>query len=63
MAKVDRKRRAGRPAIGKGVQVVVRMQQDLLVPLDKYVASTSAKSRAAVVRDLLREFFRQKGMM
>ena len=60
MAKMDKKRRGGRPATGKGEQVVVRMQRDLLAPLDKYVASTKAKSRAAVIRELLRDFFKQK---
>lgn len=62
-SKMNRNRRTGRPATGKGVQVVVRMQRDLLTPLDKYVSSINAKSRAAAIRELLRELFRQKGLM
>lgn len=57
------KRPRGRPATGKGEQVVVRIQPDLMVALDKHVAAMGAESRAAAIREVLAGYFKRRGLM
>lgn len=49
----------GRPATGKGVQVVVRLQPDQLAQLDAWIEEqpSPAPTRPEAVRRLLREQF------
>jgi len=49
----DDKRRGGRPATGKGVQVVVRVQPDLMAALDEFRAQQpDAPTRPEALRRL-----------
>ena len=61
--KLAEKRPRGRPATGKGEQVVVRCQPDLLAALDKHVEATGAESRAAAIREVLTAHFKRKGFL
>jgi hypothetical protein len=49
----DDKRRGGRPATGKGVQIVVRAQPDLMAAVDSFCAQElDAPSRPEALRRL-----------
>jgi metal-responsive CopG/Arc/MetJ family transcriptional regulator len=58
----ERKKPGPKPT-GKGEQVVVRVQPDLLGAIDKHVAATGAESRAASIREILTGFFKRKGFL
>lgn len=47
------KKRRGRPATGKGTQVVVRMQPTALERLDRWAAEQKVTSRPEAVRQLV----------
>jgi hypothetical protein len=51
-------KKRGRPAIGKGVQVVVRLQPDLLRPLDAWISRQDppVPTRPAVLRLALKKW-------
>lgn len=49
------KKSRGRPATGKGQQVVVRMQPDLLIAVDRFAADQNSPSRPEAVRTLLQD--------
>lgn len=57
------KRPRGRPATGKGEQVVVRIQPDLMDALDKQVEATGAGTRAEAIRRILAAFLKQQGVL
>jgi metal-responsive CopG/Arc/MetJ family transcriptional regulator len=48
---------------GKGEQVVVRIQPDLLAAVDKYQKVTGEESRPAAIRQVLTDFFKQKAWL
>ncbi|WP_415019787.1 ribbon-helix-helix protein, CopG family [Aestuariivirga sp.] len=62
MKNVERKRPGPKPT-GKGEQVVVRIQPDLMSALDKHVEATGAESRAAAIREVLVGYLRRKGLL
>lgn len=56
-------RKPGPKSTGKGEQVVVRLQPDLLGAVDKHLEATGAESRAAAIRHVLTDFFKRKGLL
>ena len=62
MKKVEKKKPGPKPT-GKGEQVVVRFQPDLLGAVDQHQEATGAESRAATIRQVLTDFFKRKGLM
>jgi metal-responsive CopG/Arc/MetJ family transcriptional regulator len=62
MKKIE-KRKPGPKPTGKGEQVVVRIQPDLMSALDKHASATGAESRAAAIRQILSEFLKRRGML
>jgi metal-responsive CopG/Arc/MetJ family transcriptional regulator len=62
MKKVEKMKPGPKPT-GKGEQVVVRIQPDLMAALDKQVAATDAESRAAAIREILAGYFKRKGFI
>jgi hypothetical protein len=58
-------KKKGRPAIGKGEQVVVRLQPELLQPLDEWIAEQNLPppTRAASLRIALRSWLLGQGKL
>lgn len=55
--KSDSTKSRGRPPTGKGQQIVTRLHDDLLSPLDAFIASeTDAPSRPEAIRRILRDW-------
>lgn len=63
MKKVEKTKKRGRPATGKGEQINVRLLPDLLGAVDRQLAETSAESRAAAIREILSAYFKRKGWL
>ncbi len=60
--KNDNRKSRGRPATGQGQMLGVRLHDDLLVPLDNYIAKSGADaSRPEAIRRILKEWLRGKG--
>ncbi|WP_201788314.1 ribbon-helix-helix domain-containing protein [Mesorhizobium sp. ORS 3428] len=59
---VPKKKRGPAPT-GKGIQVQVRLQPELLAPLDKAAADLSETSRPEAVRRILREWLQANGYL
>ena len=62
MKKLERQKPGPKPT-GKGEQVVVRIQPDMMGALDKHVEATGAESRAAAIREVLAGYFKRKGLL
>jgi metal-responsive CopG/Arc/MetJ family transcriptional regulator len=62
MKNIEKKKPGPKPT-GKGEQVVVRFQPDLLAAIDKQVVATSAESRAAAIREILAGYLKRKGLL
>jgi metal-responsive CopG/Arc/MetJ family transcriptional regulator len=62
MKKAEKNKPGPKPT-GKGEQVVVRLQPDLLASLDKQVTATGAESRAAAIREILAGYLKRKGLL
>ncbi|MBB3808764.1 ribbon-helix-helix domain-containing protein [Pseudochelatococcus contaminans] len=61
---LPRKGKRGPAPTGKGQQVVTRLHDDLLSPLDKLIVdSGEALSRPEAIRRALREYLRDKGYL
>jgi hypothetical protein len=63
MKKNAKKKKPGPKPTGKGEQVVVRLQPDLLGALDKQVEATGAETRAAAIREVLAGYLKRKGLL
>lgn len=57
------KLKPGPKPTGKGEQVVVRIQPDLMTALDKQVVAIEAESRAAAIRKILSEYLKKRGFL
>jgi len=56
------KKKRGPPATGKGTQIQVRLQDDLLSPLDRFTAEeTDNPSRSEAIRRILRDWLASHG--
>jgi metal-responsive CopG/Arc/MetJ family transcriptional regulator len=62
MKKPEKKKPGPKPT-GKGEQIVVRVQPDLMTALDKQVTATGAESRAAAIREILSGYLKRKGLL
>lgn len=62
MKKVERKK-PGPKATGKGEQVVVRIQPDLMAALEEHQTAIGSETRAATIRQVLTDFFKRKGIL
>lgn len=59
---VDEARKGrGRPATGKGLPVLVRLQPDLLAAVDRLTDPRSRVGRPEVIRTILREWLVESG--
>lgn len=50
------RKKPGPPATGKGTPVLVRLQPELLEPLDKAAAEINEASRPEVIRRIIRDW-------
>ena len=62
MKKTEKKKPGPKPT-GKGELVGVRLLPDLLGALDKHQNATGAVSRAAIIRQVLTDFLKRKGLL
>jgi metal-responsive CopG/Arc/MetJ family transcriptional regulator len=62
MRKIEKKKPGPIPT-GKGKQVVVRIQPDLLSALDRQATASGAESRAAAIRKILSAYLKRKGLL
>lgn len=61
---LSQKRRRGPVPTGKGQQIVTRLHDDLLSPLDAFIASEDdAPSRPEAIRRILRNWLAAKGYL
>lgn len=59
---LPRKGKRGPAPTGKGQQVVTRLHDDLLSPLDSFIAEQpGAPSRPEAIRHIIRAWLREKG--
>lgn len=63
MMKNDVKIKTDAKLSGRGELVVVRILPDMLQALDKQVADTAVESRSTAIREVLRGYFKYKGML
>ena len=61
--KKDEKKKPGPKPTGKGEQINVRLQPDLLDALDKHVKATSAASRAEAIRRMAGDALKKYGLL
>ncbi|TPI13871.1 ribbon-helix-helix domain-containing protein [Mesorhizobium sp. B4-1-1] len=59
----DNKKSRGRPATGQGTLIGVRLQPELLDPLDKAAANLSETSRPETIRRIIRSWLVEHGFL